>query len=380
MLRSFLDRLGREAVLVRALAGRDRAGRLLAGAVILPVLWHAGPSAAVPVLLTALALLEGAGTALAAAAPAVPAARPARLLAAWLVDTATTACWLWPGVILAGHPSVPVMLAGLLWILGMGLRTATGPPAATLAGRLRLLPAVAVAAAAFGTLRAAHPAPAADWLALWPVLGLGLLWTVQALRRQGRARRALDSARDEALRRLGALEEAARRDPLTGLLTGEAFKAGLTALMARMRHRRVAVLFLDIDDFKAVNDTRGHAAGDLVLRIVARRLQRLAPGPALVARLGGDEFILALPAPRPARELGRAARRIAAALAEPVLWEGEPLRITASIGIALARPGLQSPAGLIAAADRAMYRAKAGAARRIAFHHPGRRPRGRGGG
>ncbi|MET9313651.1 GGDEF domain-containing protein [Kribbella sp. NPDC003505] len=154
---------------------------------------------------------------------------------------------------------------------------------------------------------------------------------------------------------LAALQRAALRDPLTGL----ANRAGLAAGWDQLAPLRPWVVVVDLDGFKPVNDTHGHAAGDLVLTAVASRLRTVH---GIAARLGGDEFAALLLDPNPAA----AARELAAAIAAPVrLPSGVSVSVTASIGIAPA-----SPAGLAAAladADAAMYRAKTTRAGVVAF-------------
>ncbi|MBQ0897137.1 GGDEF domain-containing protein [Micromonospora sp. U56] len=154
---------------------------------------------------------------------------------------------------------------------------------------------------------------------------------------------------------LDALHRATLRDPLTGL----ANRAGLAAGWEQLAPLRPWVLVVDLDGFKPVNDTHGHAAGDLVLTAVAHRL-RTANGVA--ARLGGDEFAALILDANPAM----AARQLAAAIAAPVvLPSGVSVSVTASIGLAPA-----SPSGLAAAladADAAMYRAKTTRAGVVAF-------------
>lgn len=154
---------------------------------------------------------------------------------------------------------------------------------------------------------------------------------------------------------LAALHRSTLRDPLTGL----ANRAGLAQSWEQLAPLRPWVVVVDLDGFKPVNDTHGHAAGDLVLTAVASRLRAVH---GVAARLGGDEFAALLLDTNPAT----AARRLAAAIAAPVrLPSGVAVSVTASIGLAPA-----SPAGLAAAladADAAMYRAKATRAGVVAF-------------
>ncbi|GAA4363600.1 hypothetical protein GCM10023176_60440 [Micromonospora coerulea] len=154
---------------------------------------------------------------------------------------------------------------------------------------------------------------------------------------------------------LTALHRSTLRDPLTGL----ANRAGLADAWTQLAALRPWVVVVDLDGFKPVNDTHGHAAGDQVLTAVASRLRSVH---GVAARLGGDEFAALLLDPNPAA----AARHLAAAIAAPVrLPSGMAVSVTASIGLAPA-----NPAGLAAAladGDAAMYRAKTTRAGVVAF-------------
>jgi diguanylate cyclase (GGDEF)-like protein len=158
---------------------------------------------------------------------------------------------------------------------------------------------------------------------------------------------AWDRYRLHAVRyELAALQRAALRDGLTGL----ANRAGLAAGWHQLASLRPWVAVIDLDGFKPVNDTHGHAAGDHVLITVAGRLRYVH---GIAARLGGDEFALLLLDPNPAAAAGQLAAAIAAAIRLP---SGVAVSVTASIGLAPT-----GPAGLAAAladADAAMYRAK----------------------
>jgi diguanylate cyclase len=148
-------------------------------------------------------------------------------------------------------------------------------------------------------------------------------------------------------------------DGLTGLANRISLRAELTRALDRAARsgRPVAVLLLDLDGFKQVNDTYGHEAGDALLTGVAAVLRdSLAPGD-LAGRLGGDEFavVLAQPEGQPAGVV--AARRVLARLAEPIVWCGHALRARASIGIATSQP-TDTAGDLLHRADLAMYRAK----------------------
>ncbi len=156
-----------------------------------------------------------------------------------------------------------------------------------------------------------------------------------------------------------ALDRLARYDQLTGLLNrGEALNRLAELLIeADPRQGRVGVLFVDLDKFKEVNDSHGHAAGDTLLQTIAQRLQTCTREGDLVARLGGDELLVAL---RGMDELEQAeviAEKIRQASSEEVITSNGAVQATLSIGVALAQPG-ESVDALIARADQAMYQAK----------------------
>jgi diguanylate cyclase (GGDEF)-like protein/PAS domain S-box-containing protein len=166
------------------------------------------------------------------------------------------------------------------------------------------------------------------------------------------------------------LEYLARHDTLTGLPNRMQFQEGMdAALLGLNAGRALAVLSIDLDDFKLVNDTLGHLAGDVLLREVAGRLSRSAGKRDLAARLGGDEFALLMPVERP-EEAATTAQAILAALADPFQIDGETVNIGASIGIAIApRDGL-STESLLQYADVALYRVKSEKGRDFRFFEP----------
>jgi diguanylate cyclase (GGDEF)-like protein/PAS domain S-box-containing protein len=151
----------------------------------------------------------------------------------------------------------------------------------------------------------------------------------------------------------------ATHDPLTSLPNRYLMLDRLTQVLARARRdkRQFAVLFVDIDDFKQVNDTAGHDAGDDVLRAVATRLQGSIRASDTVARLGGDEFVIVLEeAERDGA--GGVADKIRAAVAAPISHRRARLAVTTSIGISLYPEHAADAQGLLTAADYAMYLAK----------------------
>jgi diguanylate cyclase (GGDEF)-like protein len=149
------------------------------------------------------------------------------------------------------------------------------------------------------------------------------------------------------------LREQARRDPVTGLLNRAGFDGELERALAA---GPCAVLFLDLDGFKGINDRYGHSAGDEVLKDVGARLSGLIRGDDALARIGGDEFAIVLnEAECPDAE--RIAARVVGELTRPIAVEGEPVTLTASVGVCVSHRGAQA-GELLRRADQAMYAAK----------------------
>lgn len=169
-------------------------------------------------------------------------------------------------------------------------------------------------------------------------------------------------ARDVAQRRAleAQLSFQAFHDPLTGLTNRRRFvEAAESALVSRAGTGSVAALFLDLDDFKKVNDSLGHAAGDAVLIAVAVRLREDLRASDLAARLGGDEFgVLLTDIPDAAFAIS-VAERLLARLVEPIEVTGVTVEVGASIGIAIDSAAMRSVDDLLGHADVAMYQAKA---------------------
>lgn len=152
----------------------------------------------------------------------------------------------------------------------------------------------------------------------------------------------------------------ANHDSLTGLpnrlMFGERLEQG--CVLARRYQRYIAVLFIDLDDFKPINDTLGHEVGDFILVEVAKRLEdELRPWDT-VARFGSDEFVVLLPDLAHEKDVMQVVERVLQRLSPPYWYRGSELRITASIGIAINDGTMKKPRQLIQQADLAMYKAK----------------------
>jgi diguanylate cyclase (GGDEF)-like protein/PAS domain S-box-containing protein len=156
------------------------------------------------------------------------------------------------------------------------------------------------------------------------------------------------------------LDLLARVDALTGLPNRRQFDERLEEAMARTQRAATSmgVMFLDVDYFKKINDTLGHAAGDVVLKEFGTRLRHQVRVTDVVARLGGDEFVVLVEGIKGIDELEALAEKIVAAVRSPIFFEGRPVPITTSVGVALYEGGGESSAELLEGADRALYAAK----------------------
>lgn len=160
------------------------------------------------------------------------------------------------------------------------------------------------------------------------------------------------------------LERRTLHDELTGVANRRQMHIALERLLrncpdaAATDMHHVALLMLDLDGFKQVNDQHGHLVGDEVLREISRRIVAASRDTDVVVRLGGDEFVVILPGPIKIEHSQRAADRIRTAVAEPLAVNGIEICLTVSIGAAVPAPGVASVEDLLATADRAMYEAK----------------------
>ncbi len=196
-----------------------------------------------------------------------------------------------------------------------------------------------------------------------------------AVRQDGLATKMAGSIVDVSQRKLveERLLRAAFRDSLTGLPNRALFMDRLNQVVARRRRHPdafFAVLVLDVDRFKVVNDSLGHGVGDKLLKAIARRLERCVRPADTVARLGGDEFTILLEEVSGVRGATRFAERVQTELVRPFQLAGQEVFTTVSIGVALGDGSTDDARGLLRNADLAMYQAKAdGKARHEVFDH-----------
>ncbi|ATU90462.1 putative bifunctional diguanylate cyclase/phosphodiesterase [Phyllobacterium zundukense] len=201
---------------------------------------------------------------------------------------------------------------------------------------------------------------------------IGAEWDVTAdvmLNRELSNQKAIAEARALALEASTAqIEYAAEHDYLTGLPNRRFFDKRLSELSADCSLDRLAILHVDLDYFKQINDTAGHAAGDAVLKSAALMIASVVPENGFVARMGGDEFVILIPNFATLGELEIVAQHIVRLLKQGVSYGGSLLQTGASIGVAWMNDG--NAANLLAESDIALYRSKKMGRNRVEFFAP----------
>ena len=255
--------------------------------------------------------------------------------------------------------------AGLLWLVMGCLVAALFLDRRVVVGLL-IAEAVFLALVAWGFTEG-HLTPVIDgrtyiqradaWLGLLVGTLAASITVVLAIQQHNRA---LSELLDTVTSQRDLIYHQAMHDPLTGLASRRLARDRIYRACARAtrQHGRVALLFIDLNGFKAINDQHGHEAGDALLQAVGKRLTSTIREIDTAARLGGDEFLVLCVDPGETDDIGALADRLLAALIEPVEHGNRSLRVGASIGIALFPDHAASAEQLLACADHAMYRAK----------------------
>jgi diguanylate cyclase (GGDEF)-like protein len=179
--------------------------------------------------------------------------------------------------------------------------------------------------------------------------------------RIGAMRARILRANAELVNALGTIQDMATHDSLTGLHNRASLSDALEHAVSRARRNDegLAIYFIDLDGFKSVNDSLGHATGDQLLREIAQRLRARVRQSDLVARLGGDEFVVMIESVSDRVGLQLLASKLLTAIAEPMQLQGHEVTVTASIGVAVFPDDGADVSALLANGDIAMYRAKA---------------------
>lgn len=201
------------------------------------------------------------------------------------------------------------------------------------------------------------------FMCLW----LSVAWVVYAFRRHRDLTREIEARRNAELE----ARSLARHDPLTGLPNRRFFDEKLTEyLRGASDAHRAAVLMLDLDGFKAVNDLHGHGAGDKALTEFSKRISAALRADSVLARIGGDEFGIVMPKIESLDDPTHLARRIVGAVAQPFQIDNTLMDIGVGVGIAIAPNDGMTPEELVRRADRALYRAKGEGRSSIRFFEP----------
>jgi diguanylate cyclase (GGDEF)-like protein len=255
--------------------------------------------------------------------------------------------WLWGFLLLAAAAWRPPTREDL---------PASSPGAPRLIGLLlpnaAVVPMVAVGLWQEATTTRVHPAGV--WLGAVSLVVLVVRQTVTLVESEQRAR---------------DLHVRASRDALTGLLNRHSLRGRVDAVLAREGHVP-ALLFIDVDDFKVINDTLGHSAGDKILAALASRLQHSVRPQDQPARLGGDEFAVLLARIEHPREAITVAERVIAAMTRPIVVDGVQRILSVSVGIAVHEHEGDTAEELLRNADLAMYSAKGRGKDRYAIYEP----------
>ena len=373
MFNHSLDNIRYQTRFAIHVATRDIAKRLASALMMLAIIWWIG----YPVLATVLGFViiayEFLARFLVRKMPDKDEEIGLRCIAAiWFVNWSSVIFYLLPAYLLASEPSSAMLLAGFLWLFGVFVHITNTYAALPFYNWSLMIPSFGSAFAVFylAAENAFLPSEQSEWVITTGMMLVYIFNTFETLHKQKDTQRALYSARDEANARLRALEHLSRHDTLTGVLNRRAFDEELShRLLDKRDVRDLAVILIDLDGFKPINDTYSHEAGDLVLQAIARRLQTFVGEHGIVARLGGDEFAIAVWKLKTDNALLTFAEDISRNIERPVAYREKDLKIAASIGVGAARYVPNTVEDLCSAADQAMYRAKNTAGVRCIIYH-----------
>ena len=353
--------LQEQACFVMRFERGDIPKRMLSLSLGVAILVHFGAAAEATYVVIAALLFEALGRILRIAAPPSVDDYSPRLIAMVffrILGSVASFCAL--SVLLIAQPNQAALVIGLLFFGGVAIHALTSQALMTTLNWLQVVVlclAFAVIVLIIPSQSYAQPTPDDLW-AFYLATGVWVVNLVTSVLRQNSTRTSYAEAIGMAKDRAQQLHYLARHDALTGLLNRPAFdEVLLDAIQFAAPDRRIAVLVIDLDKFKPINDRLGHAAGDATLVAIAARIQA-AIGDGHAARLGGDEFAALLPAANDRNKVKRLALHLKHSLGEPIPYGDEEITVSASIGVAFGDTPKDDPSSICARADQAMYVAK----------------------
>ncbi|WP_377507553.1 putative bifunctional diguanylate cyclase/phosphodiesterase [Octadecabacter sp. R77987] len=364
---SRLDDIRYQTRIIAHVERRDAPKRIASAALIVAICWYAGAERAAIALLVMIALYELVSFALGHFMPRDGDELPLGFVFCfWLVNCTSALAYLIPSFVLAMQPSTALMLVGFIWLFGVYVHVSNTFAAFPFYNWSVMGPSFVAAFCLLYVVAQTdfQHSPVDHWIVAIGALTVYVFNTIETLNKQKDTQKALALARREATGRLRRLEHLTRHDNLTGALNRRAFDADLAKMLLHRRGgNEIAVLLIDLDGFKPINDTYSHEAGDEVLIQIVKRLHDVAGETGIVARLGGDEFAVAFDGLPSSDAAMRLATYVGRAISAPMIWNQKTLRIAASIGVnvtgALPVGDPDTVSALCAGADQAMYRAKA---------------------
>ena len=362
-----LDDIRYQTRIIAHVVKRDTPKRIASALLIIGICWYGGESRSAIGLAIIILLYEIASFTLdRLIARDKPEVTSKYAVAFWLLNCSSAFVYLTPSFALATQPSVALLLVGFIWLFGVYVHVSNTFAAFPFHNWSLMIPAFL--AAYLLLFLASQTEFTASPLDHWAIAAGGFVIyvfnTIETLNKQKDTQGALAHARHEATGRLRRLEHLAHHDSLTGALNRRAFDGDLGKLLLhRCDGHEVAVMLIDLDGFKPINDTYSHEAGDAVLVEVTKRLQVVAGESGIVARLGGDEFAIAFGNLSSSDAAMRLATYVSRAVAAPMIWNQKTLRIAVSMGVNVTgmapQKATDTVGNLCAGADQAMYRAKA---------------------
>ena len=306
-----------------------------------------------------LAYLAGAGQRIDGPPPSLP-----RCVLVWSVAVVTTIIYMYTATLFASDQHMAAVISACIWMFGALVYISNSFVAVPLYNWSMLLPTYMVIVKVIWELLSVTPGRMPTQTESLIVAGLLLVYfanTVQTTQSHNDTLSAYENMRELANRRLVELEDLSLRDLLTGLPNRRAFDKIAEDFLrqARTARSRGALFLIDLDGFKPINDSYSHAAGDVLLKEVARRLSADLTGARVVARLGGDEFVIIWPGPLSRIDMVRIAEDTLRLIRKPVTFEHRTLQVSASVGIAPIRRDTTVDQ-MLNEADQALYQAKVG--------------------